>query len=132
RQAAYVAAAAWLDANAPAEARVMAIDPPGFWYVSGRRTVVTPSDGLAGLIAAAGALGVDYVLVEPAAPPYLAPTSGGDVPVSDLELLASVGPIRIYRVAPAVPGLARHSAIDSVSAAGSAASSSAAVLPRSG
>lgn len=132
RLAAYVAAAAWLEVNAPADARVMAVDPPGFWYASGRRTVVTPSDGLAGLIAAAGALDVDYVLVEPAVPAYLAPASGGEAPVSDLELLATVGPIRIYRVAPAVPGWARHRVIDAVSAAGSAWSSSAADFRRRG
>lgn len=132
RLAAYGAVATWLDARTQGDGRVMAVDPPGFWYVSGRSTVVTPSDGPAALTAAAVALDVDYVLVEPAAPAYLAPVYRGEQATPDLHLVAVVGPIQIYRVAPAVPGLARQGTIEAVSSPGRAARSSAAVFPSPG
>ncbi len=132
RLAAYGAAATWLDARTQGDGRVMAVDPPGFWYVSRRSTVMTPSDGPAALTAAAVALDVDYVLVEPAAPAYLAPVYRGEQAAPDLHIVAVIGPIQIYRVAPAVPGLARQGTTGAVSSPGRAARSSAAVFPSPG
>jgi hypothetical protein len=99
---------------------------------AGRGGVVTPSDGFAALVAAAVAYDVDYVLVEPAGPTYLAPVYAGEAPAPDLLLTGQAGPIRIYRVAPAGPSFASHTRTDAVSSGGSAASSSAAVFPSRG
>ncbi|MGH2352619.1 MAG: hypothetical protein ACRDJN_13510, partial [Chloroflexota bacterium] len=111
RFAAYRAVAAWLETNDPNTTPVMVVDPPGFWYASGRGAVVTPSDGFAALVAAAVQLDVDYVLLEAAAPRYLAPVYDGRQAAPDLEQVATVGAIQVYRVAPAdAPRLARRTA----------------------
>lgn len=94
----YLAAAAWLDAHAPSDARVMAVDPPGFHYASGRSAVVIPSDGMSGLLAAAQQLAIDFLLLEPASPKYLMPVYQGRTLVDGLERIGTVGPIRIFRI----------------------------------
>jgi hypothetical protein len=76
----------------------MVVDPPGFWYVSGRPCVVTPSDGFGALVAAAERYEVTYLLVERAAPAYLAPVYAGDALAPDLQRVATVAGIQVYRI----------------------------------
>ncbi len=104
RLAAYGAAARRIDALAPATARVMSVDPPGFWYASGRSGNVVPSDGLSALVAAALAFHDDFLILEPNGPSYLGPIYMGTAATPDLELVAVVGELRVYRiVAPELP-----------------------------
>jgi hypothetical protein len=136
---AYREAGAWLDAHAPPGARLMGVDPPGLWYATGRMAVATPSDGPQALLRAASTYGVEYVLVQPFSPPYLAPLYDGQAPLPGLEHVADAAHLRLYRVvspaspaAPVAPALdgTSQTAMEAVSAAGRASSSSAAVDPR--
>jgi hypothetical protein len=105
RLSAYQAVARWLDEAAPADARVMAIDPPGFWYASrrhgradaGRDVIMVPSDGYGALTTAAERFGASYLLLERVAPAYLGPIYDRRQPAPDLEYLATVADIRVYR-----------------------------------
>jgi hypothetical protein len=132
---AYRAAGAWLDAHAPPGARLMGVDPPGLWYATGRIVVATPSDGPQALLRAAATYGVDYVLVQPFSPPYLAPLYDDQAPLPGLQHVADAAHLRLYRVVSAASGAPEGSSqteMDSVSSGGRAASSSAAVEPRRG
>jgi hypothetical protein len=107
RLMAYYAVAAWLRAHDPGAARVMVVDPPGFWYVSGRPGVVIPSDGFAALVGAAVQYDVTYLLLEPALPAYLAPVYDGREVAPDLEHVTTIGAVQLYRLAPlSLPGVA--------------------------
>jgi hypothetical protein len=135
---AYRVAGAWLDAHAPPEARLMGVDPPGLWYATGRIVVATPSDGPQALLRAAATYGVDYVLVQPFSPPYLAPLYDDQAPLPGLQHVADAAHLRLYRVVStasgpsgALEGLSQTE-MESVSPGGRAASSSAAVEPRRG
>ena len=143
--AAYRAAGAWLDAHAPPGARLMGVDPPGLWYATGRGAVATPSDGPQALLRAAATYGVDYVLVQPFSPAYLAPLYDDQAPLPGLEHVADAGHLRLYRVGlgsgPERPtgqrsgprtGRPSQTAMEAVSSGGRAASNSAAVAPRRG
>jgi hypothetical protein len=132
---AYRVAGAWLDAHAPPEARLMGVDPPGLWYATGRIVVATPSDGPQALLRAAATYGVDYVLVQPFSPPYLAPLYDDQAPLPGLQHVADAAHLRLYRVVSAASGAPEGSSqteMESVSPGGRAASSSAAVEPRRG
>jgi hypothetical protein len=100
RLAAYRAVAGWLDAAEAPPGRVMAIDPPAFWYASGRESVVIPSDGFGALVAAAHDLDVTFLLVERAAPRYLLPVFDGEEALLDFDQVATVAGIRIYQFRP--------------------------------
>ena len=101
---AYRAAGAWLDAHAPPGARLMGVDPPGLWYATGRIVVATPSDGPQALLRAAATYGVDYVLVQPFSPPYLAPLYDDQAPLPGLQHVADAAHLRLYRVVSAASG----------------------------
>lgn len=136
------AAGAWLAARTPPGTRLMAVDPTGLWYATGRSAVAVPADGPQALLAAAAAYRVDYVLLQPYWPEYLAPVYDGAADLPGLEHLADAGALRIYRVAgSSAPGAAAAAAdaaapaqtlTGSRSDAGSAASSPAAVVPSRG
>ena len=132
---AYRAAGAWLDAHAPPGARLMGVDPPGLWYATGRIVVATPSDGPQALLRAAATYGVEYVLVQPFSPPYLAPLYDDQAPLPGLQHVADAAHLRLYRVVSAASGAPEgpsQTEMESVSPGGRAASSSAAVEPRRG
>ncbi len=132
---AYRAAGAWLDAHASPGARLMGVDPPGLWYATGRVAVATPSDGPQALLRAAATYGVDYVLVQPYSPPYLAPLYDDQAPLPGLQHVADAAHLRLYRVVSAASGAPEgpsQTEMDSVSSGGRAASSSADVEPRRG
>ena len=138
------AAGAWLAARTPPGTRLMAVDPTGLWYATGRSAVVVPADGPQALLAAAAAYRVDYVLLQPYWPEYLVPVYDGAADLPGLEHLADAGALRIYRVAgSSAPAAAAAAAADAAPApvqiptgsrsdAGSAASSPAAVVPSRG
>jgi hypothetical protein len=128
------AAGAWLAAHTPPGTRLMAVDPTGLWYATGRSAVVVPSDGPDALRRAAAAYRVDYVLLQPFWPPYLVPVYDGAADLAGLEHLADAGALRIYRVdgAAAPPAGPGQTVTGAVSDSGSAASSPAAVAPSRG
>ncbi|MBI3974517.1 MAG: hypothetical protein HY332_24835 [Chloroflexi bacterium] len=95
----YRAVASALDGVAGAGARVLAIDPPGFWYASGRATIMIPSDGMAALVAAAERFDARYLILEPAAPRYLVSIYEGTAAAPELEHVATVRGVRIYQIA---------------------------------
>src|SRR5581483_9037533 len=78
-------------------------DPPGFWYASGRSGSVIPSDGLSALVAAALAFHDDFLILEPNGPRYLGPIYDGTEATPNLELVAVVGELRVYRIAALAP-----------------------------
>lgn len=100
RLAAYQEAAQWLSTAADPDARVMVADPAGFWYASGRSAVVIPSDGPAAVVAVALQFHVEYLLIERAAPRFLAGAYNGSQATPDLEYVATVHEIGIYRISP--------------------------------
>lgn len=103
------AVAAWLDEHVPLDARVMVIDPPGFWYASGRECIAIPSDGFAALIAASATFDAPYLVVQPATPRYLIPVYRNEAPAPDLVRLAVVGEAQIYRISGAnFPAMGRQ------------------------
>ncbi len=79
-------------------ARVMAADPPGFLYASGRQSLAIPNDGYPALLAAAAKYGVDYLIVEPARPDYLTTLLRGEYSGQEFQAIATVGEARIYRI----------------------------------
>lgn len=97
----YRAVAATLPAGSE-RARVMAADPPGFFYASGRQSLVIPNDGFPALLAAAQKYGVDYLILEPARPDYLTSLLRGEYTGREFEAIATVGETRIYRIQRAV------------------------------
>ena len=100
RLATYREAAALLDHTSGADSagRVMAIDPPGFWYASGRDTVAIPSDGFEALLAAARQFDARFLVVEAASPPYLAPLWDGDRPAAGFACLGLTPNVVVYRI----------------------------------
>ena len=108
-----------LDARTPADARVLAVDPPGLWYASGRETIVIPSDGFDALLAAAQTFDARNLIVEASGPTYLAPLWVGTEPVAGFTCLGTTDLMAVYAVDPSrlrppslcppVPGRARPS-----------------------
>ena len=97
--------------------------------------MATPSDGPQALLRAAATYGVDYVLVQPYSPPYLAPLYDDQAPLPGLQHVADAAHLRLYRVVSAASGAPEgpsQTEMDSVSPGGRAASSSADVEPRRG
>jgi hypothetical protein len=102
RVAKYRDATAVLAADRPSDAtsRVMAVDPPSFWYASGASAVAVPSDGFDALLAAAQQFDALYLVVEGAGPPYLASLWVGDVPVAGFACAGASDEALVYRVDP--------------------------------
>lgn len=94
----YQELARWLDQQAASPSPVMVTDPPGFWYASGRPGVVTPSDGLEALVAAADWYKVEYLALEVAHAPVLHPLYLDTQTAARLEPVAWVGTTRMFRV----------------------------------
>ena len=94
----YQEVAQWLEQRAAGPSPVMVTNPPGFWYASGRPAVVTPSDGLDALVAAADWYNVEYLALEAAHATVLHPLYLSTRTSSRLEPVAWVGTTRMFRV----------------------------------
>jgi len=94
----YQAVTAWLQDQDAGPAPIMVTDPPGFNYASGRRAVVTPSDGVDALLAAADRFGVEYVALEAAHDPVLRGLYTGAEQVGRLSHQEWVGTTRMFKV----------------------------------
>jgi hypothetical protein len=59
-----VAVSAWLDENAPADALVMVVDPPAYYYFTHRRAIVIPNEDVPGIVEVANRYDADYLILE--------------------------------------------------------------------
>ena len=94
----YQAVAAWLQVRSAGYSPVMVTDPPAFHYVSGRYAVVTPSDGVGAVVAAADKFGVEYVALEAAHDPSLRGLYTGDEQAERLSHQDWVGTTHMFKV----------------------------------
>lgn len=60
----YAALARWLDSNAPPDAIVMTVDPPHFYNVAHKHAIVTPTDSVEAIFAAAQRYGARYLVLQ--------------------------------------------------------------------
>jgi hypothetical protein len=100
RLVAYQEVAGLLARQAPLDARVLVVDPPGFWYASGREAVVIPSDGFGALLSAAAAFDARYLVVEASGPAYLAPLWAGTAAVPGFTCVGQTEQASVYAVDP--------------------------------
>lgn len=96
----YERAAAWFRGNAPADARSMVVDPPGWYYSSHLSGVVFANEDIDTNIAICTRYGVGYLILEGAYPIGFQAFYEGRESRSDLRLLADLEGARIYEVLP--------------------------------
>ena len=90
--------AAWFRDQTEPEAVIMVTNPPAFHYSSRRTSIVTPSDGLDALLAAAERYGVSYLALDADHAPSLDPLYREELASPRLRAIATVGDTRIYEV----------------------------------
>jgi hypothetical protein len=100
RLVAYQQIAGLLARQVSPDARVLVVDPPGFWYASGREAAVIPSDGFGALRSAAAAFDVRYLVVEESGPAYLAPLWAGTAAVPGFTCIGQTEQASVYAVDP--------------------------------
>ena len=96
----YVALSAWAHDYAPPGAPMFVTDPPAFAYTSGRPSLAIPSDGVAGLLAAADRYGVAFLALEQAHAPALDALYDGTETHPRLERLVSLGTTHMFAIHP--------------------------------
>lgn len=85
-------------ATLPADVVVMAGDPPGFYYHSGRPAIVIPNEPPPGMLQAARQFGAEYLLLNENHPAPLAALYEGREDIG-LELVQDFGSgFRLYRL----------------------------------
>lgn len=101
RYHAYEELAAWFAANAPSHTRVMVVDPPGWFYSSGKSAIVVASEDLDTNLVVCRRYGASYLLLEAAHPLALHDLYLGKQDSPSLALRDTVAGVRIYQVLPA-------------------------------
>ncbi|MBI3977326.1 MAG: hypothetical protein HY331_03985 [Chloroflexi bacterium] len=97
RKRQYDALAVWFAEHAAPADLVMLVDPPGFFYSSGRSSVVTPSDGPEAAALVARRYGVRYLALEAVHAQTYRPLYRGEQMSTSLQRFGEVGDIQIYR-----------------------------------
>lgn len=90
--------AAWLATRLSDGELVMAVDPPGYYYSSGRRSIAVVNNDLETTVAVCRRYGVRYILLEVAHPIPWHRFYLGEEEAPDLALAGQVADVRIYEV----------------------------------
>jgi hypothetical protein len=98
RDQVYADMAAWLDENAPAEARVMVGNPPGFYYFSHRPNVVVPNEDIDTVLQACDRYGVEFVILDQNRPYPLREVYSGEASHPRLLLRRTFGLAKLFEV----------------------------------
>jgi hypothetical protein len=98
RSVIYSAAAGWFAANGAGSATVMVIDPPGWYYLSGQRAIMTPNEPLSTMLDVCRRYGARYLLLEGAHPLALHQLYLGTESNPSLVLRATVSGIQVYEI----------------------------------
>jgi hypothetical protein len=94
----YADIAAWLDENAPPEAKVMVGNPPGFYYFSHRPGVVLPNEDMDTVLQACDRYGVEFVILDQNRPRPLQEVYSGEASHPRLLLRQTFGPAKLFEV----------------------------------
>jgi len=100
RDQVYADIAAWLDENAPPEAKVMVGNPPGFYYFSHRPCVVVPSEDIDTVLQACDRYGVEFVILDQNRPRPLQEVYSGEASHPCLLLRRTFGLAKVFQVVP--------------------------------
>jgi len=60
----YLTVSAWLAENAEEDTLIMVVDPPAYYYLTHRRSIVTPNEEIEDLLAVAQRYGAEYLVLE--------------------------------------------------------------------
>ena len=99
----YETIAAWLQENAPPQARVLVNDPAAFYYYSQRQCVVVPNGDVETLLLVADRYAARYLILDQNAPTALQPLYRGQQPDARFKAVKQFrdrrgNMVRVYRV----------------------------------